>query len=187
MKDKIISLLTDTHREGIEALIDCMDQGGFFEAPCSGAHHLAKEGGLAEHSLNVYYGMLELDKALAADLPHDSLILCALLHDLGKMGDHGKANYVENILKDGKRSKAKPFVTNANLIYLPHELRSSMIAQRYIRLSEEEEAAIIWHNGLYGPFKYDIPGKETPLYMILHWADMWASRVTEAEEGEADE
>lgn len=183
MKEKIISLLTETGREGVESLIECMEAGGFFSAPCSGAHHLSKEGGLAEHSLNVYYGMLELDKALQANLPQDSIILCSLLHDLGKMGDHGKANYVENILKDGKQSKAKPFVTNTNLLYLPHELRSSMIAERYIQLSEDEEAAIIWHNGLYGPFKYDIPGKETPLYMVLHWADMWASRVTEAEDG----
>ena len=186
MKGKIISLLKETNREGIDALIECMEQGGFFTAPCSGAHHLAREGGLAEHSLNVYYGMLELDKAFAVELPHDSIILCGLLHDLGKMGDHGKSNYVENILKDGKQSKAKPFVTNSELAYIQHEIRSSMIAERYIRLTEEEENAILWHNGLYGTFKYDIPGKETPLYMVLHFADMWASRVTEAEEGEEE-
>lgn len=27
--------------------------------------------------------------------------------------------------------------------------------------------------------KYEIQGKETPLYMLLHFADLWASRVTE--------
>jgi hypothetical protein len=57
-----------------------------------------------------------------------------------------------------------------------------MIAERYIRLSEEEERAILWHNGLYGQFRNDITGKETELYMIIHFADMWASRITEKEE-----
>ena len=61
-----------------------------------------------------------------------------------------------------------------------------MIAERFIELTEEEETAILWHNGLYGQFKYDIPGKETKLYMALHWADMWASRVTEIEEEDAE-
>ena len=104
------------------------------------------------------------------------------MHDLGKMGDHGKANYVNNILKDGKQSSAKPYSTNKDLIYLAHEIRSALIAERFIQLTEEEETAILWHNGLYGQFKYDIPGKETPLYMVLHFSDMWASRVIEKED-----
>ncbi|MDO5478181.1 MAG: HDIG domain-containing protein [Clostridia bacterium] len=181
MKDTIIALLKDTKRDGIEELIDCMEQGGFFEAPCSSDKHLAIEGGLAKHSLNVVHLMMDLNEALKANIPWDSIVICGLLHDLGKMGDHGKANYVKNVLKSGEASKAKPYKTNPNLIYLPHEIRSAMIVRSCIELSEDEETAILWHNGLYSTFKYDIPGKETPLYMVLHWADMWASRVTEQE------
>ena len=168
VKDKIIDLLKSTEREGIDNLIEAMEQGGFFTAPCSSDKHLCCPGGLA------------------ADLPEDSIVICAILHDLGKMGDHGKPNYTENILKSGLKSSAKPYSTNKDLIYLAHEIRSAMIAERYISLSEDEEAAILWHNGLYGQFKYDIPGKETPLYMVLHWADMWASRVIEIEEKKED-
>ena len=182
VKDKIIDLLKSTEREGIDNLIEAMEQGGFFEAPCSTDKHLCYPGGLAEHSLNVYSAMVDIDAGLAADLSDDSIIICAILHDLGKMGDHGKPNYMENILKSGQVSSAKPYSTNKDLIYLAHEIRSAMIAERYISLSEDEEAAILWHNGLYGQFKYDIPGKETPLYMVLHWADMWASRVIEIED-----
>lgn len=98
------------------------------------------------------------------------------------MGDHYKPNYVENILKSGERSSAKPYTTNTELAYIPHEIRSVMIAERYIFLSEDEEKAILWHNGLYGQFKYDIQGKEDELYMILHFADMWASRIIEKED-----
>ena len=188
MKETIINLLKETSRTGIIELIDAMEEGGFFEAPCSSDKHLSREGGLAEHSLNVVYKMIELDKALKSDLPWDSVIICGLLHDLGKMGDHGKTNYVFNVLKSGTVSAAKPYKTNPELTYLPHEVRSAMIAERFIELTEEEETAILWHNGLYGQFIYDIPGKETKLYMVLHWADMWASRITEIEnEGKEDE
>ena len=187
IKEKIIGELKATGRTGIIDLIDYMEESGFFTAPCSGAHHLSREGGLAEHSLNVYYGMIALDKAFDTDLPFDSITLCGLLHDLGKMGDYGKPNYVENILKSGKQSDSKPYVTNSDLLYIPHEIRSIAIAERHITLTEEEEFAILYHNALYSDLKYSYKGKETPLSMILHFSDLWCSRVTENEGGEVDE
>lgn len=184
MKDEVIYLLKETGRTGLIGLIDCMEEGGFFDAPCSGSHHLAREGGLLQHSLNVYHEMLQLDKALSANLPYESIIICGLLHDLGKMGDYGKPNYVENILKSGKVSDSKPYVTNPDLLYVPHEIRSVAIAERHIELTEQEEFAILYHNGMYSDLKYSYSGKETPLSMILHFSDMWCSRVVEKEEGE---
>ena len=174
--------LIKTKRDNIKELIECMEDGGFYESPCSGAHHLAEPGGLLEHSLNVLTLARELARAWESTIPEESIAISALLHDLGKMGDHGKPNYAENYLKDGSRSSAKPYITNTNLVYIPHEVRSVLIAERYIYLSEEEERAILWHNGLYGQFRNDITGKETELYMIIHFADMWASRITEKEE-----
>lgn len=174
--------LIKTKRDNIKELIECMEDGGFYESPCSGAHHLAEPGGLLEHSLNVLTLARDLARAWESAIPDESVTISALLHDLGKMGDHGKPNYAENYLKDGSRSSAKPYITNTNLVYIPHEVRSVLIAERYIYLSEEEERAILWHNGLYGQFRNDITGKETELYMIIHFADMWASRITEKEE-----
>ena len=80
------------------------------------------------------------------------------------------------------RSNAKPYITNAELLNVPHEIRSLSIVDRYIDLTEDEQFAILYHNGLYGDLRYQINGKETPLYMLLHFADMWASRVVEREE-----
>ena len=109
----------------------------------------------------------------------NSVVIAAALHDLGKCGQFGKPNYVPNVLKSGKASDSKPFKTNPDLLYVDHEIRSVAIAQMFIDLTEEEQFAILYHNGLYGPLKYSLQGKETPLYMIIHWADMWASRVVE--------
>lgn len=189
MTEKYIKeLLTWTERPGIENLIAYMEENGFFTSPCSGSHHLAVEGGLAEHSLNVFKLIRSLKGAFYCFDNHpeaignDSLIIVSLLHDLGKMGDYGKPNYVENTLKSGKQSDSKPYKTNPELLYVPHEIRSIKIASKFIELTEEEENAILYHNGLYGDFRYELMDKETPLYMLLHWADMWASRVWEKEE-----
>lgn len=182
VREKIESLLRGTQREGIEDLLTYMEESGFYDAPASTRYHGAESGALAEHSLNVY----ELAFKLAMVWTNtewmqdngDSIIIAALLHDLGKAGQFGKPLYVDNILKTGQ-SKAQPFKTNEDLMTLPHEIVSVIEASKYIQLTEDEQRAIAWHNSLYGVFKYDIQGKETPLYMIIHFADMWASRVTE--------
>lgn len=194
LNDKMIKEIKEslikTGREGIGDLLDYMEYDTeFFTSPCSGAHHLACEGGLAEHSLNVLHAAQKISvplvggKNLTKEL-QDSIVISALLHDLGKCGQYGKPGYVPNILKSGKPSPDKPYEVNKALISVPHEVRSVAIATMFIDLTEEEQAAILYHNGLYGCFKYEISGKETPLYMIIHWADMWASRVTEKEEKE---
>ena len=185
-KETIIRLLKSTNRPGMDELIEAMEEGGFFTAPCSGGQHLAEEGGLAKHSLNVFDTAIDMSLGLSqGKFPpkelKDSLTIVCLLHDLGKMGQYGKANYVENILKSGKQSTSKPYKTNPDLLYLDHEVRSVVIVQQYIDLTEEEQQAILWHNGLYGNFRYQIQGKETALYLILHFADMWASRVIEGD------
>lgn len=194
MKQTIIDLLRSTNREGIEGLIWEMENGGFFEAPASGAYHLCVPGGLAEHTLNVYKAALQISTALQADVPMESLVIATILHDLGKMGDKGKRNYVENYVRSKAKNKetgeydmvqsaSKPYETNKDLVYIEHEIRSVMIAERFIELTEQEEQAIICHNGLYGKMmsSFSHAADSDPLYLILHTADMWASRIVENE------
>lgn len=196
VKERFVEMLLGTRRAGMDKLIDWMENNGFFTSPCSGGNHLAKEGGLAEHSLNVFR-LMNADavckmKVEDYESNKSSIIITSLLHDLGKCGDYGKPGYVPNMIKDGrptkaepeqkyKQSETKPFEVNKELIPVDHEIRSVKIASKFIDLTEEEELAILWHNGLYGNFKYQIQGKETPLYLLLHFADMWASRVVEIE------
>jgi len=182
-KDRIFNLLKETKRTGIEDLLDYMDKGGFFDAPCSTHYHLAEPGGLAQHSLNVLTTALAMASTLhsktgASPITFDlinSITICALLHDLGKMGQFGKPNYT---LEEVPFAEKDEYRANKDLLYVPHEVRSVAIASRFIELTEEEQHAILYHNGLYGELQ-SIKGKETPLYMILHFADMWASRVIE--------
>lgn len=183
IKKQIEILLSETERPGIQALLNYMDIAGFYTAPCSSKYHLAKPGGLAEHSLNVFKNALSLTHAFNDDFKSPinfelikSITICALLHDLGKAGQYGKPAYIEN--EDPEKA---PFRANKELLYIPHEIRSVAIASQFIELTEEEQFAITYHNGLYGELR-SIKGNETPLYMILHFSDMWASRVTERED-----
>lgn len=185
MFDEFTSTLHKTKREGMEDLLKYMVDCGFFTAPSSGNFHLAKEGGLLEHSLNVLHNAEKISVALIGSKNlkkdmKDSIAIVSLLHDLGKMGQFEKPEYIPNVLKSGKVSEAKPYEKNKELLPVDHEIRSIAIASMFIDLTEEEQFAILYHNGLYGQVgKYVLQGKETPLYMILHWADMWAARVTE--------
>ena len=138
--------------------------------------------------------MLLLSKTLLGEDPEheiiDSIIICSLLHDIGKVGQFGKSYYVENYLsktdKEGNpiRSESKPYVSNKELLNIPHDIRSIAILSKFIELTEDEQFAILYHNGLYGDLKYQISGKETELYMLLHFADLWVSRVVEAKQPE---
>jgi 23S rRNA maturation-related 3'-5' exoribonuclease YhaM len=193
VKQEIIDLLKKTQRVGVEDLIDVMQENGFFEAPASsgGGRHSAEAGGLAQHSLNVYNTAVKLAGVLLGTIERNtedfrnSLVLVCLLHDLGKCGDHGKKLYVPNILKTtGKQSDKKPWERNKELTNIPHAFRSVITAERWLDLTEDEEYAIMYHDGLYdretGGMAV-IQGHETKLLMLLHWADMWASRVIEGQ------
>ncbi len=177
MKNTIEKLLRSTNRTGIDGLINHLESINFYKSPCSGAYHLSKEGGLAEHSLNVYnFGANNL--SMLIDYA-SSWIIVSLLHDVGKADYRGKPNYVPNYLKSGELSTAKPYETNKDRLYISHEIVSLQIISKYIELTEEEEFAILYHNGLYVASGRDIQGKERPLQQILHFADMYCSRFIE--------
>lgn len=189
-QQKFLSLLCQVDREGINTLIVRLAAMGFFNAPCSGGFHLAENGGLVEHSNNVCLMALKIAESVGYENT-ESVIIASLLHDVGKCGDHGKPNYTENFLKgrdkngNPLRSEKKPFSTNKDLLYLPHEVRSIAIIRQFMELTEEEEHAIYYHNGKYTHTGYDL--KETPLQMIVHFADLWSSRVTEKSDEEEKE
>ncbi len=202
VKTEVIEMLKKTGREGIEDLIAYMEGAGFFTAPASGGNHSFGTGGLAEHSLNVCHMAEKIGVALLGGAEYnkiqDSVVIAALLHDLGKCGDYGKQMYVPNMIQDGKPTKAdpvqkykqsekKPWKRNTDLLPLDHATRSIKLATLFIDLTEEEEFAIRYHDGLYETANYAVKGHETQLYMILHWSDMWSSRVLEGDTGESGE
>lgn len=192
-KAYVVKNLKATKREGINDLLEYMEQIGFFTAPASGGNHLCCEGGLVVHTANVMQMAEKFGKIVfGADYKNvrNSLRIAAGLHDLGKCGREGRPYYTENLVKDGrptkadpvqkyKRSDSKPYAINKDLCHIDHPLRSVELAARYIDLTEEEEHAIFYHDGLYGSLAYDLKGHETPLQTCLHFADYWCAQFIE--------
>lgn len=200
-KKYVVDRLMSTGREGMGDLVSYMDEVGFFEAPCSGGNHLCCKYGLVQHTRNVMMAAENIGYALLGKKDYEeirpSVIIVSALHDLGKCGDFGKPLYVPNMIKNKKykkstadteseyiQSDAKPYERNKNLTNVPHSFKSASIAWRFIDLTEDEEYAIMYHDGLYdretGGMAI-IPGHETPLYIIVHTADLWSARITEEE------
>lgn len=193
-KAYVISKLKSTRRKGMKALLGYMEEGGFFTAPASGGNHLCCEGGLAAHTANVIRTAEKLGKALYSKEEWKqirySVYLVAALHDLGKAGAWGKVYYGENMIKDGrptkanpeqryKRSESKPFEVNKELVHIDHPVLSVKEACRFIDLTEEEYFAILFHDGMYGSMAYYLKGHERPLQTLLHFADYWCAQFEE--------
>lgn len=70
MKEEFLNLLKSIQREGIEKLIAYLEKTDFFKAPASTRFHGNYEGGLLEHSLNVYH----LLKEKVAQKPYSEVI-----------------------------------------------------------------------------------------------------------------
>ena len=83
-------LLGSVQKEGISKLMNYIrNNTDFYKAPASTRFHLACEGGLLQHSLNVYDCLVAkkespIWKSILSDIPDESLIIMALLHDLCK-------------------------------------------------------------------------------------------------------
>ncbi|MBB6217536.1 23S rRNA maturation-related 3'-5' exoribonuclease YhaM [Anaerosolibacter carboniphilus] len=179
LRDRFLQLFNQLDRKGKEELLSHLEENQYFTCPSSSQFHGAKEEGNLEHSLNVTEVMLKLAPHIAPELPQESIIISGLFHDLGKASYFGKPNYIPNFLKSGELSKSKPYETNKDRLPIPHQIVSVHILSKYINLTEEETYAILYHNGLYTSDGYVIKGNETPLLMLLHFSDMWASRVIE--------
>lgn len=176
MKEEFLKLLKSVKREGIDELIDFIEKTDFFKAPASTRYHGAYEGGLLEHSLNVYKILCEKIKNAPIDInvSNDSLIIIALLHDICKVNFY-KVDYrnVKNTL--GVWEKV-PYYTVEDTIPYGHGEKSVMMISEYIKLTVEEKYCIRWHMGFSEPKElYSTLGqayRKYPLALLLHEADL---------------
>lgn len=179
MKEQYIKLLKISNRRGIDKLIEWLETTDFFTAPASTKYHLAKKGGLAEHSLNVYD---ELVNEYGVSDNIGSLIIVALLHDICKANFYSIG---ERNVKRGNKWVQEPYYIIEDQLPIGHGEKSVMIIQKFIELSDEEIAAIRWHMGAYEPKEhYSSLSKaftKYPLALYLHIADLKATYIREKE------
>lgn len=186
--EKFEKLLNSVERSGIYELLEFIRKSDFYTAPASTIHHGAYEGGLLQHSLNVYECLTHKtdniiwDDALR-DLSNENIIISALLHDLCKA-------YYYTIEMRNKKINGQweqvPFYKVDDKIPYGHGEKSVMMIEQYIKLEPVERYAIRWHMGAYEPKElWNTLGnayEKYPLALALHQADMEATYLLEREE-----
>jgi hypothetical protein len=127
--------------------------------------------------------MLKIKNAIAPEISDESCVIVALLHDLGKVGMPGNPQYFVNEPTEKQKQygypASSPYRFNTDLTYLSVPVRSLYLALPYIALTEEETQAIIYHDGQYVDDNKSVATKETPLTLLLQYADTWSGFVVE--------
>jgi hypothetical protein len=148
-------------------------------APASTRFHLNREGGLLEHSVGVTETLLRVRESLAPGISEESCVIVGLLHDVGKVGMPGKPNYLRNTVDWEIKRMGKTYTNNPELVYMGLAQRSLYLIAKYIPLSDSEAQAVLYHDGLYVEGNKEVGGRESPLLLLLHFADLWTARVYE--------
>lgn len=158
------------------------NETNWLEAPASTRFHLNIKKGLIIHSVGVTLNAIKIKNILAPEIEDESVIICALFHDVGKVGYAQKPYYIENTTEWELR-KGITYKINPEIITMSLGTRSLYVISQYIKLSEEEAQAIVAHDGLYpingGVNNLEYFHKECRLQMILHFADKWTAAVEE--------
>lgn len=179
MKEEFIKLLKETNREGIDKVINFLENSDFFIAPASTRFHGSKENGLLEHSMKVYEILKykTQNSILPINTPEESIRIIALLHDICKTNFY-KVDY-RNAKNDLGVWEKVPYYTIDDTIPYGHGEKSVMMLTEYIKLTNEEKYAIRWHMGYTEPKElYNTIGaafKKYPIALLTHEADLEAT------------
>lgn len=175
-------------REGSDKLLDYICQSDFFLAPASARYHSSYDGGLAQHSINVYHCLKDymsrqrVKDTYKLNASDETIAIVSLLHDLCKIGCY-KAG-VRNVKENGAW-KQVPIYNFEDPMPYGHGEKSVYIINGYMRLSREEAFAIRYHMGFSGAEEANMVGKAFamfPLAFALSTADMEATYFLEGEE-----
>lgn len=175
---------THVHRDGSEKLLDYLvNKSDFFTAPASTRFHGSYDGGLAQHSLNVYNcfkaylereRVRELYNLNASD---ETIAVCALLHDICKVNVYTRGTRNVKNEETGQWEKVPAYFFDDRLPY-GHGEKSVYMITGFMRLTREEAFAIRYHMGFSGDEPVGNVGKAFemfPLAFALSTADMEAT------------
>lgn len=188
-KARFTKLLMDTGRENMDYVIEDLEALGFFSAPASVRNHDNFEGGLVQHSLDVYDTAVALREALVKmnpdlekELPMESVTIATLLHDVCK------ADIYRKVIRSrknevGQYEKFEDYSYDYSDLPVGHGEKSVIrLLRSGLDLEDNEILAIRWH---MGPWEVDTSNREqegmyrqaqlnSPLVGLVHHADSFS-------------
>lgn len=184
LRDEFVEIYKkNISRQGSEELLKWLSTTDFFTAPASTKYHCACEGGLLQHSLNVYKVLME--RYFNAETENaESFAICALLHDLCKAQFYKVST--RNVKNETTGAWEKqPFYQVEDSFPYGHGEKSVFLIERFMRLKTSEAMAIRWHMGGFdesakaGGFSMSLAFDKFPLAVKLHISDLEATYLRE--------
>lgn len=188
-KDEFIQIYQQNiSRPGADKLLNylCSETCDFFTAPSSTRFHGSYEGGLVEHSINVYHCLKDylererIKQQYNINCSDETIAVVSLLHDLCKINFYS-VDFRNAKNADGVWEKVPYYTINDTLPY-GHGEKSVYIISGFMRLSREEAFAIRYHMGFSGIEDKNSIGKAFemfPLAFAVSVADMEATYFLE--------
>ena len=178
-KEKFIELVKSIDRPGVQDLLDWLEDHDFYTCPASTRYHGSYPGGLLEHSLHVYEELrrlLSVYPEVTAD--PESAIICALFHDLCKVGLY--RTEARNRKVNGRWESYDVYVVDEDFAFGGHGSKSLYLVQKFIPLKDAEAVAINCHMSCWdGNTNVGGAYKQYPFAWLLHVADESATYLRE--------
>ncbi len=179
---------THIHREGSAELLEYLESraSDFFTAPASTRFHGSYEGGLVEHSVNVYHCLHHyltrerVKETYGLDYSEESIAIVSLLHDVCKINCYKPGT--RNVKDERGVWHSVPTYEFDDKLPYGHGEKSVYILSGYMRLTREEAFAIRYHMGFSGTEDSRNVGNAFamyPLSLALSIADMEATYYME--------
>ena len=188
-KERFIEIYqSKIHRDGADKLLEFLlsRHSDFFDAPASARYHGAYQGGLCEHSLNVYdcleayLARQRVQQVYGLNYSEESIAIVSLLHDLCKINVYNPGT--RNVKDENGKWIQVPTYEYSDQIPYGHGEKSVYIISGYMRLTREEAFAIRYHMGFSGTEDARNVGaafEMFPLAFALSTADMEATYYIE--------
>lgn len=175
----------------IKAMLDHIGEP-YVMSPASGKswHHNAFAGGYIDHVNRVVQYAIKQSALYAemggdVDYTQEELVFSAIFHDLGKIGDGDKHNYIPQTDKWRQDKLSEMYTYNPDLDFMLVPDRSLFVLQKFgISYNQKEWLGIRLHDGVFDDankayyFSHmESSRMKTSLVSVLHTADFLASKV----------
>ncbi len=184
-KERFIEIYKEKiHREGADRFLEYLESrtSDFFTAPASARFHNSKEGGLLEHSLNVYDCLNDyLSRPRVRDtygmqFSEETVAIVSLLHDVCKINCYKTST--RNVKDENGKWTQVPFYEFDDQLPYGHGEKSVYIISGFMKLTRDEAFAIRYHMGFSATDDERNVGRALemfPLATALFVADMEAT------------
>ena len=188
---KIVNHYISDRKDDVKLMLDNLSEI-YIMAPASSKtwYHNAFPGGYVDHvnrvvEYAVKQSRLYQEMGGTVDYTEEELVFAALFHDLGKIGDGEKSNYLPQTDKWRQDKLSEMYTNNPELDFMLIPDRSLFILQKFgVKVSQKEFLGIRLHDGVFDEankayfFSYQESSRQkTSIISVLHSADFLASKV----------